>query len=868
MSTKHTKIALRCGIAAYALIAAAAPAFAQDPNAGGSSTPTATNTGRGTEVENPGDIIVTARRTEERLQDVPISITVFNNQQIVDKNIAIASDLPAYTPSLSVNTRFGPEKASFAIRGFNQDASTGPTVGVYFADVISLRAQGGTTGGNTAAAGAFTDLQNVQVLKGPQGTLFGRNTTGGAILLVPQRPTDRLEGYIEGTYGNYDQKRIQAALNIPLADTFKVRFSLDRNERDGYMKNHSGIGPRDYNDTDYWYGRLSILAELTPDLENYTVAYYSHSDTNGYASRLAVCNNNPADPLFGARARQNLGPAFIGGRTPNTTLATTGAACDQLARQNARGDSLTDVDVYQPDASSGVILDQWQVINTTTWKASDNLTIKNIASFGEYREKSAFNLDSDNFRLPAEFGPLAGQRFQYIALDTQPGYDAASQSTTTEELQLQGSALNNKLTYVVGGYLEFSRPISFNQQRTGIFGNCLDAGTLNCAAPLGFVSVSQSRTRFSFDNHGVFAQATYNFSDKLAVTGGIRETFDKTVGFSQSSRYTLLSNGAGGSFPFSQSCNDSFRHPGVNALTNPLGLEACNTTISQSTKKPTWLIDLDFKPNSDILIYGKYARGYRQGGINFTNPGLETFGPEKVDLYEVGLKTSFRGALTGYFNVAAFYNDFSNQQVFAQAIPSAAFAGLVSGGNVVINAGKSVLKGVEVDSSVALLRDFRVDLGYTYLDTKLKSIPSSADLQPRTVGTPFGQLIPVSVVGEPLTFTPKHRVVLTGTYTLPVDERIGKVSFSATYLYTASQLAASLTVTPIGRLPATNLLNLNLNWNNVLNSGFDVAGFATNVTNRKYPVSTAGGYTSGGFDAYIVGVPRIYGVRLRYHFGN
>ncbi|MFM5907834.1 MAG: TonB-dependent receptor plug domain-containing protein, partial [Novosphingobium sp.] len=139
--------------------------------------------------ESPTDIVVTARRVEERLQDVPISITVFNQEQLGNRNVAVASDLATYTPSLSTNTRFGPEKATFAIRGFNQDASTAPTVGVYFADVVGTRAQGGTAGGNTVGAGSFTDLQNVQVLKGPQGTLFGRNTTGGAILLVPKRPT-------------------------------------------------------------------------------------------------------------------------------------------------------------------------------------------------------------------------------------------------------------------------------------------------------------------------------------------------------------------------------------------------------------------------------------------------------------------------------------------------------------------------------------------------------------------------------------------------------------------------------------------------------------------------------------------------------
>lgn len=835
-----------------------APAMAQDQSAEERAS-------------SSSDIIVTARRVEERLQDVPISITVFNEAQISQKNIVVASDLATYTPSLSVNTRFGPEKAAFSIRGFNQDASTAPTVGVYFADVVGPRAQGGTTSGNTAAAGSFVDLQNVQVLKGPQGTLFGRNTTGGAILLVPTKPSGNLEGYVEGSLGNYDMWRLNGAINVPLADTFKVRVAVDRNKRDGYMKNHSGIGPDAFNDVDYFYGRVGVVAELTPDLENYTVGYYSKSDTEGYAAHLAICDTayrqsqatNPLsafstiDPI----THQPLVPRRAG---INTFLATTGAACDQIARGQARGDSLTDVDVYQPDQTTGINIQQWQIINTTTWVASDSLTIKNIFSYGEFHERAGFNLNSDNFFLPREFGPLAGQRFQYINLDSQPGFDAASQSTTTEELQLQGTAAGGKLNYVIGGYLEFARPMGWNQNRTGIFGNCTNAGTLQCGAPMGFVSVSQSRTRFEFDNHGIFAQGTYNFTDQLAMTLGGRWTFDKVVGESESTRFTLLGNAAG-SVPASQSCNDTFRHPTVNALTDPLGTFACRTKITVKSDKPTWLVDLDYKPIEDLMVYGKWARGYRQGGVNFTNPGLETWEPEKVDLYEIGAKFAFHGSVNGYFNVAAFYNDFSDQQVFAQAISGTP---LVAGGNVIVNAGKSELKGFEVDSSATFFDSLRFDLGYTYLDTKLKEIATEADLAPLLVGTPFVRLVPQSQVGDPLTFSPKHKLSLSATYTLPLDESLGEVSIGGTYLYTSSQFAANALASPIGRLPSTDLFNLNLNWNRVGGSPVDFAIFATNVTNEKYPVAIGQGFNSAGFDSYLVGQPRMYGARLRYNFGN
>ncbi|RZK00545.1 MAG: TonB-dependent receptor [Novosphingobium sp.] len=832
------RFALLAGAASGAILAAA-PAYAQSASAEASGT----------------DIVVTARRTEERLQDVPISITVYNAEQISNRNIAVASDLATYTPSLSVNARYGAEKAAFSLRGFNQDQSTAPTVGVYFADVVGVRAQGGTTSGNTVGAGSFTDLQNVQVLKGPQGTLFGRNTTGGAVLLVPQKPTDRLEGYVEGTYGNFDQKRVQAALNIPLADTFKVRLSLDRNKRDGYMNNKSGIGPDNYNDTDYVYGRLSIVADLTPDLENYFIGTYSRSDTNGYATRYTACDRN-----------------FVPSATTFIRYLTAQAGCAQIDRQAARGDSLFDVDVN--NANPRILLEQWQVINTTTWRASDTLTVKNIMSYGEFREDAAFSLYSDNFRFPdtpitrAQFPQLIGNPFQYIRLATQPGFHASAESTATEELQIQGNSADGKFNFVLGGYLEFSRPLGFNQQRTGIYGNCVDPGTLNCAGGLPLVPlsatftapgavISESRTKLAFDNHGIFAQATYKFTDQLALTGGFRYTFDKIVGYSESNRYTFATIPGAGTIPVARSCNDNFNHPTVNLLTNGGNTAACGTTIVNKSSKPTWLIDLDFKPTPDTLFYAKWARGYRQGGVNFTNPGLETWNPEKVDSYELGAKLTFRGTVNGYFNVAGFYNDFSNQQIFGGLVAKQGSG--IAGGAAIINAGKSTIKGAEVDAGVTLFDALNLTLGYTYLDTKIKELVPPV-LAPQS---PFERVLPRGAVGSPLTYSPKHRLTLAAEYNLPLNDDLGRLSIGANYVYTSSQLVdGNLSIA------ATNIVNANLGWKNIAGSNIDLTGFVTNLTNKTYFSTAGGGFDSLGVYDWLLAPPRMYGVRLRVNFGR
>jgi len=836
---KYIKISLYSGVAILHVFAIS-PAYSQDSS----------------EV-NPSDIIVTARRTEERLQDVPISITVFSQEQISKQNITTSTDLAAYTPSLSVNQRYGPEKATFAIRGFVQETSTAPSVGVYFADVVTMRAQGGTDSGGVAPTGSFMDLQSVQVLKGPQGTLFGRNTTGGAVLLVPNKPTDRLGGYVEGSIGDYNMRRVQGVLNVPLADTFKVRIAADRNTRDGYIHNKSGIGPKDYNDLDYFAVRLGILADLTPDLENYTLATYSQSDTHGYGAKMVACNR--------AYLPENGFQITSGADLVPGVLAP--AACAQIDRQKARGDGPLDVDINNPNPF--LHLKTWQVINTTTWRASDSLTIKNIASYGEFRERSSFNLYGDNLRItnpaptiPAFFGlpPLTpGSAVQFVMLNPAPGQDNSAESAFTEELQLQGESANGRLKWQAGGYLEMNRPIGFNAGYSGILLNCTIPSDLACTNPIFLGQISASSTQYKFDSRGLYAQATFDLTDKLSVTGGLRYTWDKVDGIGQDTRLTLLPTGG-----FLRRCNDILRYPSGTPGQGRIVSSAseCQTHLVQKSSRPTWLIDVDYKPVPDVMLYAKYARGYRQGGINFTLVGFETWQPEKVESYEVGAKTSFRGGgVNGYFNIAGFYNDFTDQQLVANGISNVPG---FSGAGAIVNAGKSRIQGVEVDGSVTLFQSLRFDLGYTYLDTKLESFTPP----PIPPGAPYSTVTPTAAVGQSLSLSPKNRLTLSANYTLPLDKSIGDISLGATYVHTDKQIVTQSTLPELRSVPATDLLNLNVTWNKAFGQPVDLAFFMTNVTNQIYPVSVGSSYFAGGYENQLFGPPRMYGFRLRWTFGG
>jgi iron complex outermembrane receptor protein len=798
-------------------------------------------------------VVVTARRMEEKLQDVPISITVYNQQQISNRNIVSTTDLATYTPSLTLNGRFGPDKSSFVIRGFSQDLNTLPTVGVYFADAVAPRLNSNITSGNGAGVGNMFDLQNVQVLKGPQGTLFGRNTTGGAILLVPQRPTDRYEGYIEGTVGSYGERRVQAVVNLPVNDKIRIRAGIDRNVRDGYIKNATDIGPDAFNNVDYLAGRLSVLVDLTPTLENYSIFTYSRSDTHGTLSRAAYCNRGTV-------------PGSVG----NTSVAAVlrGSYCAQVDR-DAGLDFWTGENV---DPHPYVKSKTWQAINTTTWTAADTLTVKNIFSYGVATEAYSFVLNSDN--------PSPPFAFPFVITNPGPNYPQGDQWTLTEELQFQGRTSDDRFTYQAGGYMELSAPRQGQEgqeQYTQVWDNCANLYAFQCTplrlGPATLGSVSIARNVYSYHNYGLYAQGTFKLTDQLSLTGGIRNTWDWQE--ENADNIQVVTSAAG---PVTFRCSRAVTPPGSGAelLTN--GACGLGRTFKTSSHKPTWLIDLDYKPTQDILAYVKYARGYRGGGVNEANVGAETWNPETVDDYEVGLKTTFRGPITGTFNIDAFWNVFKEQQATV-TIPQcvATTPGCTSpaptGINGIQNIGQSRIRGIEADTSLLLTRDLRLDIGYSYLDAVVTggSVPFCDVTRYNCAQAAFLQ------PGSVLPFSPKNRITTTATYTLPVPEDIGRVSVSATFTHTSSQysshandLAFAQGVVPFNASinPATNLLNFNVNWDNVQGTPVDLAFFMTNATNDKYWVGSSNSISTVGGEFIVLGEPRMYGFRMRYHFGQ
>jgi iron complex outermembrane receptor protein len=256
--------------------------------------------------------------------------------------------------------------------------------------------------------------------------------------------------------------------------------------------------------------------------------------------------------------------------------------------------------------------------------------------------------------------------------------------------------------------------------------------------------------------------------------------------------------------------------------------------------------------------------------VNVSSYGLETWNPEQVDLYEIGAKTSWAAAVSGTFNLAVFYIDFSDQQIAINTLPCAlaplapACAGIPasespSPAQGIGNGGKSTIQGVEVDTSINLFKGFSINVGYAYLDTELKSIV----VPPVQRG--FASYIPNAIVGGPLQNTPKTKYAITPSYTLPLSENIGQITVAGTYTAQGTTFGNNSSVS-LKTLPKQKQLNLNLNWIGIAGSPVDVGLFATNVTNEQYFVFATG--ASFGFDSVVLNEPRMYGARVRYSFGS
>lgn len=837
---------LLAGVAASTLLA---PGMARAQDAAGQTS--------AAEAEAPaaGEIIVTANRREERAQDVPISITAITAASIRERGLTNLQDLQASVPSLVVgpNGQASRDVMSPSIRGQSASFQGSPAVVVYMNEVplpsaITLSGQGGP--------GSFVDLQNVQVLAGVQGTLFGRNTTGGAILLTPSKPTDKLEGYIQGGFGNYNMTELEAVLNLPISDKVRLRLVGASRDRDGFT--HDVNWNKDRDDQHWRMARAGLWIEPVEGVTNYTLAYYGSSHSNGSGS---IAKRFNTDYFVGLATR----PIPIGGGisyplgalVPNYNFCGAGtgpANCSYytnlLDRQEELGIRKTahGVDDFAK-------LETWGVSNTTEVELTGTLKLRNIMSYAEL--KSYYSNDQDGTIAPI-----------YNTGTTVESRTAPRDwyKLFTEELQFQGTALDDRLTYTVGGfYFKQSPRGTMKSYSINVCGLQQEAG-----CPIGYSQIAVTN-----ESKALYAQTTLDFGafapalEKLRLTAGYRYTWDTVKGSTSSWSYYPLPGGN----QLVTGC--SWRNGAVtNALTD------CAFSAKLKSSSPNWTLGLDYRANRNLMVYAKVTRGYKAGGFNSyaVYDNTRTFGPEKLTDYEAGFKSDFNaGGMRGRLNVNGFYLDYKNIQ------RAAGDYNLTTGGNgaITLSTASAVIKGVEVEAMFQPTEQVELGVNYSHLKAHYKSFKFDSnsgvwDCTAQSITSPKA-FAGADMTCRPLQYLSPNILSVYGRVNLPVPESIGKVSLFMNYSWTDKQPTAPLSTEtfPDGTinepgvlLPSFGLLNATLDWKNVAGSPVDVSLFATNITKKKYIISNTGTFQSIGAQSVMYGEPRMFGIRVRYSFGD
>lgn len=488
-------VALATSVSAIAM---ATPAFAQD------------NTPEQVQQQGLSTIVVTAQRREENLQDVPIAVTALNAETLEKANIESLVDVQYHVPNMHFGeTGFGDSAIIVNIRGQGIFGGRNPSVGMYINEVPMPQVGPSAAGAFVGGEGIFFDLENVQVLKGPQGTLFGRNTTGGAVLLTSRRPGDDFGGNIKVSYGNYDNFEVEGGVDVPIIqDKLTFRGAFLYHNRDGFV---------------------DVLS--TPDFPNGIKAH--NVDATHFRGTLSYTGDVLSNDLVVSRYENNVfgNQQIISGLLAGSFVpAIIPEITDVIEQQNELGirkavpQSLTpEYDTYMFSAT-----------NRTELELSDTVTLRNIFGFTQQRTRAGRSYDGSGLTLfhRVNVGPTQ-TRDQF-----------------TEELQILGASEDDRLTWTAGVFYYNLPTAGFDVVETTAFNSL-------------FGPPSRVATDYSEESIAFYGQATYALTEQLKLTLGARYTMDYARGIQRNLNYESAC--VNPQAPFDESCTidlkDSWKVP-------------------------------------------------------------------------------------------------------------------------------------------------------------------------------------------------------------------------------------------------------------------------------------------------------------------
>ena len=815
----------------------------------------------GNQASNLEDIIVTARRVEENQQKIPVAVTTLTAASMERRNVVAVNDLQFSVPNLQIKpSNNNPSLPEFIIRGQRQVLYTDENVVTYVNGVAQ-----------STRGLALYDLENVQALKGPQGTLFGKNSMGGAMVFTTARPKFDPEARFDLEMGNYNRVQGTVMGNIPLIDEVAALRIAGRIERqDGFFKNLRP-GGKDLNDRNNESFRVSLLVKPGDRFENLTTFDYIHKDeipTPSVIEAAPLANNFFRSVTQQAVTQQSA----LGGSTPlvdtaNGLLVRQGNPFRSVAFtgigktiDNPRFPALT---------GFGARSEVYGIANTTSFELSDAVTLKNIIG-ARYEEALDFQDPSGITGMTFDFGTLFGAPPGFVTgqATNNDTYYRNQYKTFSDEFQVIGRWGN--LNLITGLYYAHVKH-QYNVNSSFVVGP---------ASFYGPAFEKHGALRDTTESMAAFAQGTYDFSgvglDGLRLTLGARYTRDKkemrAEGFYTTSTETVQSwNPA---FPQSQ-CNELNGTFG-NAVGVNNGAE-CSLTNHRTYKAVTWTGSLEYQATPDTLLYFATRRGFKAGGPNPTTRVLEfsMFGPEKITDFELGLKHQGRlGSVPYRLNLAGFigkYRDIQTSDIlqFCTNDNVGCSGGGVFTELILLNVGKATIKGIEVEGSIKPVPQLELNAGYSYQVGRYGSgsiVPQPTDpANPVNAANPINFAGGVDISGKEFAGVPRQTLTLSGTYEADfIPESFAKTRLSVNYFHRTK--TKGLAVQGIFGTPAFDTLGARLSFDQLFESNFSLALWGSNITNNYYKLYCSNNLNSIGYAACKWGDPRTYGATLSVKF--
>ncbi len=810
--------------------------------------------------EDENVIVVTATKREQTLQEVPISVSVTTAETIERAQVRDLLDLQTLVPSLKVGQLQSSANTNFIIRGFGNGANNAgiePSVGVFIDGVYRSR--------SAAQIGDLANIQRVEVLRGPQSTLFGKNASAGIISIVTKAPQFEFGGGLEVSYGNYDAMVVRGNVTGPIAETLAVSIEGNYNKRDGYINVvNRGV---DSNDRNRYGVRGQILWEPSDTVKIRLIGDYDKIDE--ICCGVANVVNGPT------------------GGAVNFLAGGVGLVPNQPFSYN----------VYQNFDSVNKIKN-YGFSGQIDWDLTDQLALTSISAYRAVR--SFTNQDSD-----FTSADLIGDNRAKTAINTY-----------TQELRI-ASDFDGPLNFLLGGFyfkenIDIASQLLFGNNFRS-YANLLTGGAyggneglirllngLPAATPTTqFGAAGQGRfENFDYKDtaYSIFGQVDFEVVEDFTITGGFNYTKDKkTVSSNNSSTdvfssIDLVRTGANAGFlpaARAQPCGGTTVTNGVNCnaflglrplqflppfLNFPNSVESGKTsdsdlsytiranykfdqrvsgyiTYATGFKATSFNLSTDSRPFPTDFIPGSSAQSpapapsaIRTAGLALNNltAGTRFAGPEDAVVYELGVKAQFDG-----FGI--------NLAIFKQVLKGFQSNVFTGTGFVLGNAEKQSTKGMEIDATISPTRGLNFTASYTYLDPKFDKF---------TGGSAFNagnNIVPTNLTGRVPTGISKHSVAVGGTYTIEVGGDNKLILHTDYALNSSYQIAQGLPY-------KAGIESLNASIAFALSNGLELSVWGRNLTEPQYnPVIFASVAQSGSLSGYPP-PPRFYGASAKFKF--